>query len=87
MLNTNPEMLKLKTTQITNWLINIGMLLEKEINGKKYKLPTETGKRIGLYIEERIGYNGEYYIVEYPKQSQEFIIDNFEHLIEYINKN
>ena len=86
-LNTNSEMSKLKTTHITNWLINIGILLEKKINGKKYKFPTETGKSIGLYIEERIGYNGEYYIVEYPKQSQEFIIKNFEHLIEYINKN
>ena len=86
-LNTNSEISKLKTTDITNWLINIGILFEKEINGKKYKLPTETGKSMGLFIEERIGYNGEYYIVEYPKQSQEFIIDNFENLIDYINQN
>ena len=85
-LNPNNETSKLKATDITNWLVNLGILIEKEINGKKYKLPTETGKSIGLYIEERIGYNGGYYIVQYPKQSQEFIIDNFENLIEFVNK-
>lgn len=85
-LNTNIEMSKLKTTNITNWLIDIGILFETEINDKKYKLPTKMGEDIGLYIEERMGYNGEYYIVEYPKQSQKFIIDNFEGLIDYINK-
>ena len=41
---------------------------------------------MGLYIEERIGYNGEYYIVQYPKQMQEFIINNFDNLLKYINK-
>ena len=85
-LNQNKNMTKLKTTHITNWLINIGILEETEVNGKNYKLPTKTGKDIGLYIEERIGYNGEYYIVQYPKQSQEFIINNFDDLLEYINK-
>lgn len=85
-LNTNSEMAKLKTTQITNWLINIGILFEKEINGKKYKLPTDAGKSIELFTEERIGYKGVYYVVEYPRQSQEFIINNFESLIEFINK-
>lgn len=85
-LNPNNETSKLKATDITNWLVNLGILIEKEMNGKKYKLPTETGKSIGLYIEERIGYNGGYYIVQYPKQSQEFIIDNFENLIEFVNK-
>lgn len=85
-LNANLDMSKLKTTSITNWLIDIGILFETEINDKKYKLPTKMGEDIGLYIEERMGYNGEYYIVEYPKQSQKFIIDNFESLIDYINK-
>ena len=85
-LNTNPDMYKLKTTHICNWLINMGILVETEINGKIYKLPTQTGKDMGLYVEERIGYNGEYYIVQYPKQMQEFIIDNFDNLLEYMNK-
>ncbi len=86
-LNTNPEVVKLKATQLTNWLLNIGILVEKEVNGRKYKLPTDIGKNMGLFIEERVGYNGVYYVVKYPKQVQEFIIDNFENLIEYINYN
>ena len=67
--------------------MNIGILVEKEVNGRKYKLPTDIGKNMGLFIEERVGYNGVYYVVKYPKQVQEFIIDNFENLIEYINYN
>ena len=86
-LNMNSEMVKLKTTNVTNWLVDVGILYESEINGSKYKLPTKHGEDIGLYIEERIGYNKEYYIVGYPKQAQEFIINNFENLIDYIASN
>lgn len=85
-LNKNKNTTKLKATHITKWLINLEILVETEINGKNYKLPTKTGKDMGLYIEERIGYNGEYYIVQYPKQMQEFIINNFDNLLEYIKK-
>lgn len=85
-LNPNTDMCKLKTTPICNWLINIGLLAENEIKGKIYKLPTASGKDMGLYVEERIGYNGEYYIVQYPRTMQEFIIDNFDNILEFINK-
>lgn len=85
-LNSNSNMAKLKATNVCNWLISIGLLVETEINGKKFKIPTEDGKNMGLYIEHKIGYSGEYVIVLYPKIMQQFIIDNFESLLEFLNK-
>ena len=85
-LNPNPNMVKLRGTNIANWLVNIGLLREIEHNGKNKKVPTKAGEDMGLFMEIRIGYTGEYYIVQYPKQVQEFIIDNFDSLLEFLNK-
>ena len=34
-------MFKLSAKNINNWLISIGVLYEREIKNKKYKLPTD----------------------------------------------
>lgn len=85
-LSQNPDMAKLRGTNVCRWLITMGLLAETEINGRNYKLPTKDGKEMGLFIEERTGYTGDYYIVEYPRQAQEFIIDNFDSLLDFLNK-
>ena len=79
-------MTKLRGTNIANWLVSMGLLQEIEDKGKNKKIPTKAGEDMGLFIETRLGYTGEYYIVQYPKQMQEFIIDNFDNLIEFLNK-
>ena len=85
-LKQNEEMAKLKATDVCKWLISIGLLEEYLLNSKKYKRPTENGKNMGMYLEHRIGKYGEYNIVIYKREAQEFIIDNFESLIDFINK-
>ena len=39
-----------------------------------------------MYVEHRMGMYGAYDIVLYNKNAQEFIIDNFESLLDYIRK-
>ena len=85
-LKTNPNMANLKASKITEWLVHLEILNVREINDRTYKLPSFTGEKMGLYIEERIGYRGEYFVVRYPKQMQEFIINNFDNLLEYIKR-
>lgn len=85
-LINDDKMKKLKSNEVTSWLISIGLLEEKVNNGKKFKVPTELGKSVGMYVEHRIGNFGEYDIVIYKKKMQEFIIDNFENLLDYINQ-
>ena len=78
-------MKKLKATEVCNWLMNIGLMMEATLYDKKVKRPTEKGKNIGMYVEHRIGPYGEYDITLYKKTAQKFIIDNFESLLEFIN--
>ena len=77
----------LNQEEINKWLIKIGLLIEVEENNKKVKRPTEIGKDMGIYVEHRFGTYGSYDIVLYPREMQEFIIDNFNSLLEYMNNN
>lgn len=78
---------KLKTTSITNWLVEIGMLKIFEKNGKHYKLPTESGVNIGIVTENKISQKGfPYTVILYSKSAQEFIIDNLESVVEFNNR-
>ena len=42
---------------------------------------------MGIYTEFRQNEFNSYYIVMYPKNIQEIIIDNFDNLLEFINSN
>lgn len=75
-------MKKIKSTNVTKWFISVGIL-----NEKKQKIPTELGLSLGIYTEFRQNEFKSYYIVMYPKKIQEFIIDNFDNLLEFINNN
>lgn len=85
-LVSNENMSKLKTTDVCNWLISVGLMIEGTLYDKKVKRPTEKGKIIGMYVEHRIGTHGDYDIILYKKGAQKFIIDNIENLLEFINK-
>lgn len=86
-LKTNENMSNLKVSDILKWLISIDVLIEKIDNGKKHKEPTELGKSMGIYLEHRFGNYGSYDILMYKKNMQEFIINNFECILDFINNN
>ena len=73
----NPQMKKLSTTTITNWLLEKG-LLEKQIgpDGKSRRVPTQNGLMLGLSTETRQGQYGEYQAVFYSTVAQQFVLDN-----------
>ena len=75
---------KIKRGLIIDWLIEDGFIVENEINGCKYKLPTGKGNEAGIYTEERFGNSGKYEVVMYNKNAQRMII---EHLAETIGSN
>lgn len=73
---------KLKHTDITSWLIEINALEVCSIaDGKTVKRPTEQGKALGISTEKRIGRNGEYTVVLYNQETQQFILDNLDTVI------
>ena len=78
---------KLKATTIASFLVEVGMLeIIVRPDGKNAKVPTEDGKAIGLFLEERQGQYGSYSIVCYNETAQQFIYDNIDAIIEYNNR-
>ena len=78
----NPQMKKLNTTVITNWLLKKGFL-EKETDpeGKSNRVPTSAGLGIGLFSQSRQGKYGEYQAVFYNLQAQRFVLDNLDAML------
>ena len=82
------KMQKLKTTDITGWLLSIGMLQDIETSsGRKRKVPTHNGEMLGMketsFINEQ-GVPTQYTV--YDKNAQQFIFDNMETLIAFIHE-
>lgn len=78
LVNLN-RMQKLKTTSITAFLMQSGLLFEEESpNGSRNKRPTETGRQLGISTTVRSGQNGEYTAVIYSREAQQFILDNMD---------
>ena len=78
-----PEMKKLKTTKITDWLLEKGFLYkEPDPDGKSRRMPTEEGKKLGLTTAPRRGPAGDQMAVYYSRQAQMFLLDNLEAILQ-----
>ena len=77
----DPNTKRPSTTAITDWLLSKGFM-EKVLNaeGKQQRVPTEAGKRIGMYTETRQGSYGEYLAVYYSVEAQRFLLDHLEEI-------
>ncbi len=76
-LVTDANRKKLRSSEITDWLVSIDFLAVVEISGHKYKFPTKKGEALGLSVERREAESGELYdVVVYNRAAQEFIINN-----------
>lgn len=73
----DPQMKKLTTTVVTNWLLEKGFLEKQSTpDGKSKRVPTQNGLMIGLSTETRMGQYGEYLAVYYNADAQRFVLDN-----------
>lgn len=76
------QMQRLKVTSLTTFLMRSGLLYEYEKpDGKKQKLPTESGTTLGLSVENRDGQNGSYTVVAYSRAAQQLLLDNLDSII------
>lgn len=76
------SMQRLKTTSITKFLQQSGLLFDEEgPGGSKNKRPTEAGWKLGISTTQRSGQNGDYTAVVYDRQAQQFILDNLDAII------
>ena len=81
LINTD-TMKKISHKHLTNWLVAIEMLsVETRSDGKTSKRPTQSGNELGNITEIRTGTYGEYTVVLYNRNAQQFIIDNIDSVI------
>lgn len=67
---------------IASWLIEIGALeVRSTVEGKKVKRPTSQGSALGISVELRTGAKGEYTVVLYNREAQQFLLDNIESIV------
>lgn len=83
-LKTNTSVAKLKATDITEWLLSVGILKVVSLDAKNYKLPSDIGSEMGISVERRSSSNGEYSIALYSIEAQKFIIDNLHAIVRII---
>ena len=84
----DPETTKrISAAAINHWLLNL-QLLESvaQPDGKTRKLPTEQGKELGIFTEERTGQYGTYITVLFSSAAQQFIYDNIDAVIDSKNE-
>lgn len=76
---------KLTTTGLGNWLVAEGYLTLPE--GSKNKISTEKGNALGISTEDRTGYTGEIYQINYySPAAQRFILDNLPQIGEFLQQ-
>lgn len=83
-LKTNTSAAKLKATDITEWLLSVGILKVVSLDAKNYKLPSDIGSEMGISVEHRSSTNGKYSIALYNIEAQKFIIDNLHAIVRII---
>ena len=80
-INTD-TMKKITGAAINNWLQSIGLLeVVRLSNGKERKQPTSRGNEMGIFVDERNGQFGQYFVVLFTSDAQQFIYDNLDAII------
>lgn len=74
---------ELKTKDITEWLVEAGLLQNITVNNKTRRRPTPQGESMGIFTEERAGQYGTYEGVFYSAKAQRFIVDNIGAIIAF----
>lgn len=80
----DPNMRRLQSKQVIEWLAVTGMLAVKnDQKGIPIKYPTEKGKQLGITPEYRSARGETYLVAVYSREAQQFIIDNLDAIIEF----
>ena len=78
----------LKIGSVSKWLEELGILENAELpSGKRTRLPTEEGLKLGIETRQRTSQRGEdYTAVVYSKQAQDYIYSHIDEIAAFNNK-
>lgn len=76
---------KISYRQITDWLVEVGMLkLVENAVGSQRRRPTDSGEKLGISVDNRVGQYGPYQVVLYSEDAQRFIVDNVDAIVAFV---
>lgn len=76
---------KINYRQITDWLVEVGMLkLVENTAGTQRRRPTDSGEKLGISADNRVGQYGPYQVVLYSEDAQRFIVDNVDAIVAFM---
>lgn len=74
---------KINGKRINDWLVSEGYLHLATENNKNFKIPTESGKKLGIISEDRIMRGDNVKVNQYGEEAQKFIIQNVLKIAEF----
>ena len=81
---STPDRKKISYRPITDWLVNVGMLkLSENSIGSQRHRPTDSGKKMGIFVDNRVGKYGSYQVVLYNINAQHFVVDNIDAIVAF----
>lgn len=82
-LTDREDVEKLSYRPVSDWLKTAGYLTRgySQEAGREVTMPTEKGRKLGIYTDVRIGSTGSYLCVLYNQNAQEYIVRNFEAIL------
>ncbi len=79
------DMKKLTYNQVAAWLLSEDIFFETaEASGRQTKRPTEKGRALGISTEKRTGQQGEYTVVAFDRQAQEFLLGRLPEILAFV---
>lgn len=80
-LSDDSQVKKLTYNALTNWLLRREILTEEtSADAKARKCPTALGESLGLSVVTRHSMRGDYDVVVYDQNAQQFVLDNLDSL-------
>lgn len=80
------NMQKISAKRIADWLLEKGFFTVEVQNGQNKKVPTENGIALGIKSYHVTGTDGEYDVNRYDPNAQQFIYDNMDEIIEFMQR-
>ncbi len=78
---------KLPAKMINDWLVDKGYLKNETMGGKTRRELTETSAEIGITSKQGVGAFGNYTIVLFSEQAQQYIIDHLIEIADFAKEN
>ncbi len=75
---TRDDIKKIPATRLTEYLVETGLIIEQEQDGRFGKIPTERGSNLGIKTVEKVSEKGNTYtLLMYPPQVQRMIVEHY----------